>query len=270
MNYTSDSESDGYNFFKELSIYDILKKRSTKRKVFHINSFNVTSDSDVSTDGTGGYKMDIVKTFINKIKRNPKFKMNFKNYTLKEIKPHSKDIIMATIVDLNYIKKHLKAEDISESSLKDYITNGDFIPLIYGNTDNKNIVYLKQINSKGKKKIVRNKKTIFSDNSRPIIFTIKVSNNLKFFNPVKKDTEDSIIESIENKAVVEYSIGRNFMLIPNPKENVKVKTIETVLFRDGKYEIVPYKTSNIEFQKMTIEEFENLLGTLVKKLTKFE
>lgn len=269
MEYTSDSD-DSFSL-KELTIADVLKSK-TRNKILRIKSFESLESTDTDDSLSGGYKLDVVKTFINKIKNNPRFKKTFKNYYLKNIAPTGKEIIMATIIDVSHVKKVLSKDIIKEDDLKEYIVKGDYIPLMYGNTDHKNIVYLKQVNSRGRKKIVRSKKTVFNDNNRPIIFFFKVSSNLNFVEPTKKDKEDDNIATVEdNMAIVEYVVGRYFMLIPNPKDNIKIKSIEAITYSNGSFTTVPYKGGlDYEFQKMTIEEFENLLGTIVKKLTKFE
>lgn len=69
---------------------------------------------------------------------------------LNKIKPTAKEIIMATIIDTNIFKK---ATQLTDKDITDYLLDGDFLPLIYGNTQNKNIIYLKQISGKGKKKL---------------------------------------------------------------------------------------------------------------------
>jgi len=268
------SESDDSILIEDIKISNILKKKNDRKKrIFYINSFSVDSVDDTSDSEClqGGYKFDIVKTFINKIKKNPKFKKNFKNYKFESIKPSGKDIVMAAIIDSNLVKAKLSQEQLTEKHISEYIFNGDYIPLIFGNTDNKNIIYLKQINTKGKKRIVRSKKTVFSEKNGPIVIFFKVNSNLKFFKPVKKEKDDDKIESIDSTtAVMEYIIGRNFMLIPNPKENLKIKSINNIVYKNDNFELKQFKDESYQFEKMTIEEFENILGMIVKQCTKFQ
>lgn len=109
-----------------------------------------------------------------------------------------------------------------------------------------------------------------------MVVFFKVNSNIKFYNLIKKETDDDNIVSIQDKAVIEYVIGRNFMLIPNLKENLKLKSINWIVYKNDKFLLKEikdkeYKSMKYEndFEKMSIENFENILGEIVSKCTEF-
>lgn len=76
---------------------------------------------------------------------------------------------MATIIHYKFLKRELNKESLKNSDILDYFTNSEYVPLIYGDTNHKNIIYFKKISEKKKETYMRKKKNIFNINDKPIL-----------------------------------------------------------------------------------------------------